>query len=407
MPERSTFSPQNTAQIADVVSWAVSQAKPLEVMGHGSKRDVGRASQYAASLDTAGLVGITLYEPEELVLSARAGTPLADILKALGEQGQELAFEPPDLSVALGGAPDPGTIGGAIASNFAGPRRIKAGAARDHFLGVTAVSGRGEIFKSGGRVVKNVTGYDLCKVLAGSWGTLAVIADVTVKVLPAAETQASVLLSDLEPSAAVRAMCAAMQGICEVSGAAHMPVEAAKRSGVAAVGGAGAAVTALRVEGIEASVRYRCAMLVEQMSAHGAVAVLGDEASRALWRELRDVALLEVRPDRVLWRLSVPPASGAGVHAHISERRDARALFDWSGGLVWIDTGADGDGGAALMRAAIAPCGGHATLIRAGDALRATVPVFQPASAGLEALSRRLKQGFDPSGILNPGRMQA
>jgi glycolate oxidase FAD binding subunit len=185
----TTFTPATAEETLNIVRWAAGEETPLEIVGHGSKRGIGRPSQAEHVLDLSQLSGVTLYEPEELVLSARAGTPLAEIEALLERHNQQLAFEPMDYGPLLGGEPGRGTIGGVLGANLSGPRRIKAGAARDHVLGVNAVSGRGEAFKSGGRVVKNVTGYDLSKGLAGSWGTLAVVTDVTFKVLPAAETE--------------------------------------------------------------------------------------------------------------------------------------------------------------------------------------------------------------------------
>src|SRR5262245_2838718 len=183
--------PRDAGDVTAAVQWALANSKTLEIVGQGSKRALGRPAQTDATLDLSAIAGVTLYEPEELVLSARAGTLLAEIERLVAANNQELAFEPMDYGPLLGAAPGQGTIGGALATNLSGPRRLKAGAARDHFLGVTAVSGHGRAFKSGGRVVKNVTGYDLCKLLAGSWGTLAVMTDVTLKTLPRAETEAT------------------------------------------------------------------------------------------------------------------------------------------------------------------------------------------------------------------------
>ena len=218
-----TLKPRDAKEVEDAVRWALGNDKALELVGQGSKRAIGRPSQTDLTLDLSGLSGVTLYEPEELVLSAKAGTPLAEIETLLDENNQQLAFEPMDYGPLLGGAAGQGTIGGAIAANLSGPRRIKAGAARDHFLGVTAVTGRAETIKSGGRVVKNVTGYDLCKLFAGSWGTLAAMTDITVKVLPKAETEATVLVEGLDDARACAAMAAAMGSACDVSGAAHLP----------------------------------------------------------------------------------------------------------------------------------------------------------------------------------------
>src|SRR5437660_11799957 len=205
-----TLKPRDQKDVAAAVEWATAEGKTLEVIGHGSKRAIGRAAQWDMTLDLSGVSGVTLYEPEELILSARAGTPLGEIEAMLAAKGQELAFEPMDYGPVLGSRERKGTLGGALAANLSGPRRIKAGAARDHFLGVAAVSGRGETFKSGGRLVKNVTGYDLCKVLAGSYGTLAVMTEVTVKILPRGQTEQTVLVLGLDDTSAIRAMSAAM-----------------------------------------------------------------------------------------------------------------------------------------------------------------------------------------------------
>src|SRR5262249_51806678 len=266
------------------VQWALAQKKSLEIVGHGSKRALGRPAQVDATLDLSGLTGVTLYEPEELVLSARAGTPLAEIEGLLDGKAQQLAFEPMDYGPLLGLPPRQATIGGVVAANLAGPRRIKAGAARDHFLGFTAVSGRGETFKSGGRVVKNVTGYDLCKLMAGSWGTLAALTEVTIKTLPHCECEKSVLVAGLDPVTAVAAMTAAMGSACDVSGAAHLPAEVA--AGLPAVAGRGA-VTALRLEGFGPSVAHRERALTALLSSFGEVAALDQAASQALWRGVR------------------------------------------------------------------------------------------------------------------------
>lgn len=217
------LKPRDAKDVESAVAWALAEGKRLDVIGHGSKRGLGRPSQTDLTLDVSALSGVTLYEPEELVLSARAGTPIAEIEKLVAEKGQELAFEPLDYGPVLGLPSGRGTIGGMLAANLAGPRRIKAGAARDHFLGFTAVSGRGETFKSGGRVVKNVTGYDLCKLLAGSFGTLAVMTDVTIKTLPRAEAESTVMVLGLDDARAGQAMAEAMGSSCDISGAAHLP----------------------------------------------------------------------------------------------------------------------------------------------------------------------------------------
>src|SRR5271168_1853843 len=254
-----TLKPRDALEVEQAVQWALAEGKALEVVGRGTKRPIGRAAQWDATLDLSGLSGVTLYEPEELVLSAKAGTPLAEIEMLVAASRQELAFEPMDYGPILGGEAGAGTIGGAIATNLSGPRRIKAGAARDHFLGVNAVSGRGEIFKSGGRVVKNVTGYDLCKLLAGSWGTLAAMTDVTIKTLPKAETESTILVLGLDDEMACQVMAAALGSYGDVSAAAHLPAAVAAR--IAETAAARTTVTAFRLEGVAPSVRQRKTVL--------------------------------------------------------------------------------------------------------------------------------------------------
>ena len=399
------LAPTDADGLADAVRWAVAGEHPLEVVAGGSKRNFGRPVQSAATLSLAAFDGIVDYQPSELVLTAKAATPLAAIQSALEAEKQMLAFEPADYAPLFGSA-EGATLGGTLACNLSGPRRIKAGAARDHFLGVHAVSGRGERFKAGGRVVKNVTGYDVCKLLAGSYGTLALMHEVTVKVLPAPERTRTVLIYGLEPAAAMDALEAALSSAHEVSGAAHMPAEEAARSAVSYVADAGAAVSAVRVEGFPASVEARCEALRELLGRFGAVEELHSKNSATLWREIRDVRAF-ADDSGPLWRLSVPPASGADAAARVADAADVRTLFDWGGGLVWIGVNGAPDAGETAVRAAASAAGGHATLIRADAPTRAARAVFQPQTAGLAALIERIKRAFDPAGVLNPGRMYA
>ncbi len=396
------LKPNDTKQVEEAVRWALGNDKALELLGQGSKRALGRPSQTDITLDLSGLSGVTLYEPAELVLSAKAGTPLAEIEALLEKNNQQLDFEPMDYGPLLGGAAGQGTLGGAIATNLSGPRRIKAGAARDHFLGVTAVTGRAETIKSGGRVVKNVTGYDMCKVLAGSWGTLAAMTDITIKVLPKPETEATVVVEGLDDARACAAMSAAMGSSCDVSAAAHLPDHVASYfDGLPRP----EAATALRLEGVAPSVAHRKETLAALMKAFGPVALLDEANSRALWRSVRQVKPFAVSQERPLWRISTAPGKGFEVAAAITPA--AQMFYDWGGGLIWVAMPFADEPDAGSIRRAVAELGGHATLVRAPAALRASVAVFEPQGAGLAALSKRVKDGFDPKGVLNPGRMWA
>jgi glycolate oxidase FAD binding subunit len=407
-----TLRPRDAKDVEAAVQSALAGGKTVEIVGHGSKRAIGRPVQTDLTLDLSALAGVTLYEPEELVLSAKAGTPLAEIETLLAANNQQLAFEPMDYAAVLGGVVGRGTIGGALAANISGPRRIKAGAARDHFLGLSAVSGRGESFKSGGRVVKNVTGYDLCKLMAGSWGTLGAMTDVTIKVLPRPETEQTLLIRGVEPPQAVKAMTSAMGSSCDVSGAAHLPADVAAR--IAAKEITGDAVTALRLEGFSPSVAERKRMLEVLMKPFGEMATADARLSRSLWSAIRDATAFAARrsppsreDERPLWRISTAPSRGAELAAMIAGGAQAQMFYDWAGGLIWVMLDVGNDAGAALIRHAVAATGGHATLVRAPASMRAAIDVFTPQDAALTALTKRVKEGFDPQGVLNPGRMWA
>src|SRR5471030_316013 len=384
----ATIKPRNAGELQKAVEWALSEGATLDVRGSSSKISLGRPMRCDQVLDLSGLSGVVDYAPEELVVTVRAGTLLRDVEALLAQRNQMLAFEPPDLGPLLGREAGEGTLVGTLSGNFAGPRRLSAGAARDHLLGFSGVNGRGEAFKSGGKVMKNVTGYDLSKVIAGSWGTLAVLDEVSVKTLPAPDQTRTLLLRGLDDAAAVKAMCAAMGSPHDISGAAHVGDR-----------------TALRVEGVAPSVEARLKGLRELL-AGAAMEELGTLESRAFWREVRDVAPLDAAKDAIVWRISCPPTEGPAIVARIKAQRPAaQSFYDWSGGLIWLALPASGDADHTIVRGAIGATGGHAILIRAPEAVRAAVPVFHPQSPALAALAARVKESSDPRGLFNPGRM--
>ncbi len=258
------------------------KAKPLEVLGGATRRTLGRPVDAPHVLDVSSLRGVLSYEPEELILTALPGTPVAEIEALLAGRGQCLAFEPPDFSALLG-VEDGGTLGGMVGTGLSGPRRPKSGAVRDHVLGVAAASGRGEFFMAGGKVVKNVTGYDLPKLLTGSYGTLAVLTEITLKVLPAPETTRTLLIEGLTTPAAVATMTAVLQTAAETSGACHLPVGIEVSSKPA-----GTPVTAFRLEGVPPSVDFRLNRLRELVASKGPLRVLDHDDSLVFWRDLRD-----------------------------------------------------------------------------------------------------------------------
>ncbi len=384
-------------EIATSIADAHAAREPILIVGGGTKQGMLRPVQAARTITTRGLSGITLYAPKELAISARAGTPVAEIEAVLAEKGQHMIAEPPDLSALLGSAGQQ-TIGGIVATNLSGPRRITAGATRDQVLGIRAIDGTGEAFHSGGRVLKNVTGLDLCKLLAGSHGTLGLITEVTMKVLPAPECTGTLVLPGLDATAGVSALSAALGSPYGVSAAAWLPADAAAR--IPALAGFAASVALARIEDFAASVTYRTGRLATELQAHGPVELLGDMLSRATWRAVRDARPLSVAPGEAVWRVSVRPSAGPGVLAQTG----LRGFLDWGGGLVWLV----GDPQAhPLVSQAATAAGGTWMLMHGPDSMRAAVDVIPPEPTALAAITRRVKAVMDPAGILNPGRLAA
>ena len=403
------FKPANESHVVEAVQWAVSEREPLTVQGHGSKRGLGRASNMAHLLDMSAMNGVLFYEPGELVISVLAGTPLAEVEELLRENNQSLAFEPVALDRVYGNT-DPverGTVGGLVAANLAGSRRIKAGAVRDHVLGFKAVSGRGEVFKSGGKVMKNVTGFDLSKLITGSMGTLAVMTEVTLKVLPVPEKTRTVLVYGITDDNAAAAMSKALNSPHEVSSAVYLPPDVAGQSDVGRIGDVGESVVAVRIEGPEPSVLERTAQISTLLSAFGRIDELHRTNSQRFWWEVSESAFFASDENSPLWRLSVAPAAGPAVARRILDETGGSGYCDWGGGLLVLSIPENPARSARTVRQAVAEVGGHATLVRASETVRSTLDVFDPQSDGIMRLTRRVKRAFDPEGILNPGRMYA
>jgi glycolate oxidase FAD binding subunit len=387
-----SYEPRDEGEAAGLVREAAARGERLRLVGGDTKARLGRPAQDEATLSAAALSGITLYEPAEMVVGARAGTPLAEVQALLATRGQMLPFEPIDHRRLLGSAGEP-TFGGVAAINNSGPRRINAGAARDSLIGVRFVNGRGEAIKSGGRVMKNVTGLDLVKLMAGSWGTLGLLTEVTFKVLPVQERVSTLVFTGLDDARAVEALAAALGSPFELTGAAHLP------AGI----GAPEARTLMRLEGFSDSIAYRLGELTRLLKRFGAPEVSDDAG---LWEAVRDVHPL-ADGEGAVWRISTAPMRGPALTAAIARALQARWYYDWGGGLIWLETSAAGDAGAAAIRAAVKGQGGHATLVRAPDAVRAAVPVFEPLAEPLMRVSQGIKAAHDPAGVFNPGRMYA
>jgi glycolate oxidase FAD binding subunit len=398
--------PATEWELKSMMSALAERAIPVEILGGGSKRGIGRPVVTPVALTTAAMRGISLYEPSELVMSARAGTPLSQIEVELASRGQMLPFEPIDLGSVLGTGAGLQTIGAIFAANISGSRRISAGAARDYLLGVRGVNGHAEIFKSGGRVMKNVTGYDVARGLAGSWGTLAVLSEVTFKVLPLPDDVATLVYPDLTDDLAVELMSLALTQPFEVSGTVHLSSTLAGRLKHKGLSKERRSLTAIRLENFTRSISYRKQKLRDILSAYGAPLELELESSLEFWSEVRRLSFLPPNGTH-LWRISTTPSMAASLVASVRRHMRVEAFYDWSGGLVWIETPATADAGSADIRRAVATHGGHATLIRADEAVRRSVEVFQPLGPAVDRVTRGIKQAFDPLRLLNPGRMYA
>lgn len=380
---------------------AVRAGQPLRLCGTDSKRGLGHAVT-GTDLSLAGFDRIIAHEPAELILVAEPGAPLATVRALLAKAGQCLAFDPPDLGPLYGGPAGRGTLGGIVACGLAGPGRLRAGATRDHVLGMTALSGVGELFRSGGRVVKNVTGFDLPKLLTGAHGTLGIMTEIVVKVLPAPPVSRTLVLAGIDGADASRALADALACGAEVGAAAwtpaNLPMEGLLPDRTPCV--------LLRLDGVELSVAARLSALERVLDGRAAMAVLDPAETAVLWDRLRDALPLAERPDLDVWRLSVPPMAGMDVLTAVrAQIPRVHGWLDWGGGLVWLGVPAGmADAGAAIVRGAVGD-DGHATLMRAPASVKAMVPVFHPLAPALAALQRRVKAQFDPKGILNPGRL--
>jgi len=377
------ISPESETALASIIK---TSRTPFKVQGGGT-RPIGTTSA-TSILSTSGLKGVELYEPGALTIVAKAGTPLAEVEHVLAAEGQRLAFEPMDHRGLLGTDGTP-TIGGVVAGNVSGPRRIQVGACRDFLLGVRFVDGQGNIVKNGGRVMKNVTGYDLVKLMAGSFGTLGVLTEVSLKVLPKPKSTGVLLLEGLSDEQAIQALSKALGSPFDVSGAVHVTK-----------GLDGSPVTMIRLEGFENSVEYRADKLGKLLDQFGNFSLETDaDKTAAGWKWVRDVVPFQGREGDI-WRLSVKPTDAPGV---VDSLGDTEALYDWGGGLVWLFVPKNSKISASDIRHAVSHVGGHATLIRGN----AETQTFQPLPETLEVLQAGLRRQFDPQGLFNPGLMGA
>jgi len=383
-----SVSPLNEAEAADAVREAAQTNSPFEIVAGGTKRDYGRPVTAEAVLDVSALSGIVKYEPEELVLTVRAATPISEINAVLAEKKQMLGFEPCDWGPLFGAQAGRATLGGVVATNACGSRRVKAGAVRDHVIGCRFVNGKGEVIKAGGHVIKNVTGFDLPKLMCGAFGTLGVLTEITLRVSPLPE-RVAVLAITCEPETGFRLLREAAKLPLDVSGLAYVPAE---RLGTSYI----------RVEGAQTAVAQKLAELQKRFAGQSGKPLDG-AAAQECFRAIGDGAsFADGRSD--LWRLCVPATSAPEALLAARTEKTGPWCADWAGGLLWLGLPADADT-AMRLRSLTARFGGHATLMRAGPEARAELALFEPETKTRAAITQSVKAAFDPKHILNPGRM--
>ena len=388
------LAPEDEPEAEEAIRSACAKGLKLDIIGGGACAGLGRPGAADLRLSSDGLAGIVFYAPAEMTLCAKAGTTIDAIEAAIAVHGQILPFEP-IRPQALWDAPGKPTLGGMVATNLSGPRRLTAGGVRDNVLGLRLVNGLGQAIHCGGRVMKNVTGLDLTKLNCGAHGTLGFLTEATIKLAPRPETETTLVLPGLDDAAAIEAMTRALGSPFGVSGAAWL------QPGM----GDAASRTVLRLEGFRESIDDRAPRLAALLTEFGETRRVEGEGSSALWRSVRDAEFVAEPHDRAVWRVSLAPSQAPAFMVRLGATALAHA-YDWGGGLVWVATDQT-EAAAANLRRALKPASGHATLMRASEDLRSRVAVFQPPSELELRLARGVKASFDPGGVLNFGRMYA
>jgi glycolate oxidase FAD binding subunit len=381
--------------VIEAVMAARARATTIEIVGAGTRRDFGRPVEATDMLDVSAISGIVTYEPDELVITAKAATTIAEIADAIGRTSQRLGFDPADWGPLFAAPAHAATIGGVVSASACGSARVRYGEARDHLLGYRAVNGLGESYKAGGRVVKNVTGFDLPKLMCGAMGTLGVLTEVTLRLVPATRLSMTLLACNVAPDAGFDLLRCAWTSAFGPTGLAYIP--GSMSASFPEIGGIGAGAALIRIEGARAA-------LDEKRTGVGALMpsiALENVEDEDIFRAIGDGrAFVHSKAD--IWRVVVPPLAASLCAEEIGS---ATWLADWAGGLLWIGVQPDDDEAATHIRFAALAHGGHATLMRGGASLRRRVPVFQPLNPALAALTKSVKAAFDPLGIFNPGRM--
>jgi glycolate oxidase FAD binding subunit len=402
--------PINENEVAGLIKKLYKSNTPLEIIGSGSKKEIGKPLQCAQTLNLSKLNGIIEYLPEELYIKVKAGTSIEKIENRLKKNNQQLAFEPIDFGYLFQGKSNSGTAAGHVACNISGPRRFKVGSIRDHILGFKAVNGRGEIIKSGGTVVKNVTGYDLSKLICNSYGTLAAITEVTFKVLPTSEESKTLVIHNQSIDYAPEYLERAISSSNEVSGATFLPTEPIcnncemnientfKLNDLKKKG----SMTAIRIEGSKKSTNERLKNLIKELKLlESNISVLETLQSEIFWKKIKNLEFFSLTKNNI-FRIVIPPSECIKLIYEIPN--NFKYFVDWGGALIWVEACELSEQKFESIRRKVVSHGGYITMIKNSNYLPYVEDVFTINNVRFN-ISQSIKKSFDPKGILNPGKM--
>ena len=399
---QDTFKPSSREEIAEIIKNCYKKSIPLEINGKKSKNKIGRNFQSEKTLDLSGYSGIIEYKPEELYIKVKSGTPLKEILEAIDKNNQQLAFEPIDFGFLFEGKSNGGTIGGVVACNFAGPRRFKVGSARDHVLGFQGINGKGEIIKSGGTVVKNVTGYDLCKLVSGSYGTLTVLTELSIKVLPKSESSKTLIINNPHLKKAMEYLGTALSSSTDPSGGVFYPERFENNFVFNDLTHKGA-LTAIRIEGPTNSVDQRISRLVKELSLlENEYSVLDNFQTDLFWSKTRNLEVFSNLKNNLL-RVVVPVSETLNVIQKL-KKYEINYFLDWGGNLIWLELETISLKILREIKEITQEHSGYFTIIKLEDDLKASADIFTIDPIKYK-ISEKIKKSFDPKRIFNPGKM--
>ena len=402
--------PRNEKEVSDFIKKFYKSNIPIELIGSGSKKNIGKPLQCEKTLNLSKISGIIEYFPEELYIKVKACTPMNVIEEKLKKYNQQLAFEPIDFGHLFSGKSNYGTAAGQVSCNISGPRRFKVGSVRDHVLGFKGVNGKGEIIKSGGVVVKNVTGYDLTKLICGSYGTLVALTEITFKVLPSPQESETLIVHNLKLEKATDLLEKAISSSNDISGASFLPVEPKCSGCVMNIEKTfklndlkhGGSLTAIRMEGSKNSIDERMKSLIKELKiTDNAVSYLQTYQSEIFWKKLKNLELFASSKNNII-RIVIPPAESIQLIYQFSNK--FKYYLDWGGALLWMEAYELTEEMFESIRKKVVKHGGYATMIKNSYFLPFVEEVFTINRARFN-ISQNIKKSFDPRRILNPGKM--